>query len=150
MREHKHAYPYPAIGQARARLIRGCVHRGQARRVHRPGRIEGKASKASKVTANCSLHSARSLGDRVMGLLDRPAAKKGLGRKGQRRRYGQGWPYRTGAEGAVAFAVGLGRPFWCPTTPPTLEAILAATGFPFQGSAVRALQHQNFREEKSA
>ncbi len=40
-----------------------------------------------------------------MGLLDRPAAKKEeLGRKGQRRRYGQGWPHRTGAEGSVRFA----------------------------------------------
>jgi hypothetical protein len=104
MLEHKPAYP--AIGQARARLIRlVCVRASKARSVHRPGRIEGKASRASKVTTNYSLHSARSLGDRVMGLLDRPAATKGgVGKVKDtlRATYGQGWPYRTGAVGAVA------------------------------------------------
>ncbi len=80
---------------------------GKARRVHRPGRIEGKASKASKITANYSLHSARSLGGRVMGLLDWPEAKNGgVGKVKDtlRATYGQGWPYRTGAKGSVCFA----------------------------------------------
>ncbi len=53
----------------------------KVRRVLGPGRIEGKASRASKVTANYSLHSARSLGGRVMGLLDWPEAKNsGVGK----------------------------------------------------------------------
>jgi hypothetical protein len=67
---------------------------------------KGKASRASKVTANYSLHSARSLGDRVMGLLDRPEATKGgVGKVKDtlRATYGQDWPYRTGAVGAVCF-----------------------------------------------
>jgi hypothetical protein len=57
--------------------------------------------RASKVTANYSLHSARSLGDRVMGLLDRPEATKGWVGKVKdtlRATYGQGWPHSPGAQ----------------------------------------------------
>jgi hypothetical protein len=61
-----------------------------------------------------------------MGLLDRPEAKKGLGRKGQGTRYGQDRPHRTGAEGSVRFAEGPRGAFQGSSTLPTLEAILAA------------------------
>ncbi len=111
--------------------------------------IKGKASRASKVTTNYSLHSARSIRDRVIGLLDRPEAKNGGVGKGKGHNAGPIGP----AGRAVCFTDILRGASWCASTPRTLEAILAAAGCHFKGVPRTEREHQTFRafrEEKKA
>ncbi len=62
----------------------------------------------------------------------------------------QGWPYRTGADRAVAFAVVLGGSSWCPNYPETLRSHPRGSGVPFKGLPRPEREHQTFGEEKSA